>query len=83
MLIREKTAKLMAMSDAEKAVYRSKRNQRSYWQNLSHDEWVEFCKTMGEWFINEAADEWDKFVISNNERKAASDLAALASKHGL
>ena len=79
---REKAAALMALSDVDMAVYRSKRNQRSYWQRLSHDEWVEFCEKMGEWFSNEADDEWDNYVIANNKRKAASDKAALAKRNG-
>ena len=80
---KKKALSILSMSSADKSVYLSKRNQRSYWQDLSHDEWVEFCKIMGDWFTNDAADEWDDYVVSNNERKAASDLAALASKFGL
>ena len=79
---REKAAALMALSDVDMAVYRSKRNQRPYWQRLSRDEWVEFCKKMGKWFSKEAADEWDNYVIANNARKAASDKAALARRNG-
>ncbi|KKL92826.1 hypothetical protein LCGC14_1880820 [marine sediment metagenome] len=79
---REKAAALMALSDVDAAVYRSKRNQRSYWQRLDHDEWVEFCKKMGDWFSDEAPDEWDNYVIANNARKAASDKAALERRNG-
>ena len=77
---REKAARLMAMSDVEAAVYRSKRNQRAYWQRLSHEEWVEFCKAMSHWFRREAPNEWDNYVAANNERKTASDEAALKRK---
>ena len=80
---KEKALAIMAMNPVERSVYTSKRNQRSYWQRLPHDEWVEFCNVMSAWFNNEAPDEWDEYVVRNNERKAASDLAALASKHGL
>ena len=79
---KEKALALMQMNAAEKSVYLAKRNQRAYWQNLKHDEWVEFCKVMGKWFTKDAPDEWDDYTIHNGERKAASDLAALASKHG-
>ena len=82
-MVNETALSIMQMSLMEKSVWLSKRNQRSYWQDLTHDEWVEFCKVMSDWFKNDAADEWDDYVIRNNERKAASDLAALASKHGL
>ena len=78
-----KAVAIMQMNPVEKSVWLSQRNQRSHWQHLDHGEWVKFCKIMAEWFKKDAADEWDKYVISNNERKAASDLAALASKHGL
>ena len=81
-LARHKAARLMAMDDVERAVYHSKRNQRSYWQHLDHTDWVKFCKEMSSWFDEQAPDEWDEYVIHNNERKAASDLAAVASKHG-
>lgn len=74
---REKAAALMALSEVDMAVYKTKRNQRSYWQTLSHDEWVEFCGKMAAWFSVEAADEWDEYVIANNARKAASDKTAL------
>ena len=80
---KEKALALMQMTAVEKGVYLSRRNQRTFWQNLSHDEWAEFCTVMADWFKNDATDEWDDYVISNNERKAASDLAALASKYGL
>lgn len=74
---REKAAAIAALSPSDKAVYISKRNQRSYWQRLSHEEWIEFCKKMGDWFTKSAPDEWDKYIIANNERKAKSDEAAL------
>ena len=76
-LVRDKAARLMAMNDVERALHRSKRNQRSYWQRLDHADWVKFCKEMASWFKSEAPDEWDDFVIRNDERKAASDEAAL------
>ncbi|KKN79582.1 hypothetical protein LCGC14_0337860 [marine sediment metagenome] len=79
---REKAAALMALSDVDMAVYRSKRNQRPYWQRLSRDEWVEFCEKMAMWFSKEAPDEWDNYVIANNARKAASDKAALERRNG-
>jgi len=72
-----KAAGILALSPTDFAIWRSKRNQRSYWQKLSHAEWVEFCQKMGDWFINSASDEWDDFIIANNARKAASDKAAL------
>ncbi len=78
---REKAAALMALSNVDMAVYRSKRNQRSYWQHLTHDEWTKFCQKMGDWFSTQAADEWDNFVIANNARKAASDKAAFERIH--
>jgi len=77
---RAKVAEIAAMSPADFAVYRSKRNQRSFWQTLTHKEWVAFCKKMGAWFTKEAADEWDDFVAANNKRKAKSDAAALAKR---
>jgi len=79
---RAKAAALMALSDVDMAVYKTKRNQRSYWQSLSHDDWVEFCEKMGTWFSNDAPDEWDNYVIVNNARKAASDAAALERQGG-
>ena len=81
MLAREKAAALMALSAVDMGVYRSKRNQRLYWQRLSHDDWAEFCQKMGGWFAKEATDEWDKFVIANKARKLASDKAALERRH--
>ena len=77
MLASEKAAALMSLSPVDKAAYRSKRNQRLYWQRLSHAEWVEFCEKMGKWFLEVAPDERDNFVKFNKERKAASDAAAL------
>ncbi len=79
---KEKAIAIMQLNPTEKSVYLSKRNQRAYWQDLTHDEWVKFCKAMADWFKKDAASEWDDYSVSNNERKAASDLAALASKHG-
>ena len=80
---KEKALALMQMTTVEKRVYLAQRNQRAFWQNLNHKEWTEFCKSMGKWFKNDATDEWDDYIISNNKRKAASALAALASKYGL
>ncbi len=77
---REKMAKLMALSETEMAVYRSKRNQRVCWQRLSHEDWVEFCKEMAGWFDREAPNEWDDYVKANNARKAKSDAEALKRK---
>ncbi len=77
---REKAAALMSLSVVDMSVYRSKRNQRSYWQRLTHGDWVEFCQKMGEWFTNEAANEWDKYVVANNARKAADAIAAAAKR---
>ncbi len=79
---RDKAAELMSSSNVDMAVYRSKRNQRAYWQRLTHEEWVEFCNTMGEWFNVSAQDEWDDYVKANNERKAKSDADALLRKNG-
>ena len=79
---KEKAAAIAAMSPSAFAVYKSKRNQRSHWQNLDHKEWAAFCKIMGKWFTEEATDEWDKFIIKNAERKAKSDIEALARKNG-
>ncbi len=80
---KEKALDLMQMTIVEKSVYLSKRNQRSYWQNLSHNEWTEFCQSMANWFKKDAPDEWDDYVVANDERKKASYLEALAAKHGL
>jgi len=77
MLAREKTAQLMSMSAVDMAAYRSKRNQRSYWQRLPHEEWVEFCEKMGKWFLEIAPNERDNIVKFNKERKAANDAVAL------
>ena len=77
---REKAAAIAALSNVDFAVYRSQRNQRSYWQKLPHDEWAEFCTKMADWFKKDATDEWDKFVVANNARKAANDEAALLAK---
>ncbi len=77
---RQKAAKIASLSDVDFAIYRSQRNQRSYWQKLPHDEWAKFCEKMAEWFKNDAVDEWDKFVISNNARKLKSDEEALMKK---
>ena len=80
---KEKALGILQMSSTDRSVYLAKRNQRSYWQDLNHAEWVDFCKIMGEWFTKDAADEWDDYTVSNNKRKEASDLKALASKFGL
>ncbi len=80
---KEKAIAIMLLSPTDRSVYLSKRNQRSYWQDLKHDEWVEFCKAMADWFKKDAANEWDDYVASNDDRKAASDKAALLAKHGL
>lgn len=77
----EKAAIILSLSKTDNAVYKSKRNQRAYWQRLTHDEWVEFCETMAAWFANGAADEWDNYVIANNARKEESDAAALVNKN--
>ena len=77
---REKAASILALSDVDRAVYVSKRNQRSYWQRLSHSEWVDFCAAMGQWLTQEAPNEWDDFVIANKARKAASDVQAEANR---
>lgn len=74
---RAKVAVLMAMSDVDLAVWKTKRNQQSYWQNFSHVNWVEFCEKMGKWFREDAPDEWDKYTVWNKERKAKNDEAAL------
>jgi len=78
---KEKAAAIAALAPPEFAAYKSKRNQRSFWQTLSHKEWAAFCKIMGKWFTSEATDEWDKYVKANNERKAKSDIQALARKN--
>ncbi len=82
---KEKVAKLISLSVKDKAIYMSKRNHRSYWQQLSHKEWVAFCKEMGDWFSKDAPDEWDKYVKANNARKAKSDedavVRAALAKH--
>ena len=72
---KEKAAALLLMSDVEKAVWRSKRNQRSYWQRLPHHEWMEFCTIMSRWFGGDAVDELDNIVEANRVRDAASDAA--------
>jgi hypothetical protein len=77
---REKAARLAALSEKDMAIYKSKRNQRSYWQRLSHEDWVAFCNAMGEWFLRQAPDEWDNYIIANNKRKAESDKRALENK---
>lgn len=77
---KQKAARLMSMSELEAAIYRSRRNQRPYWQHLSHEEWVTFCQRMASWFTKQAPDEWDKYVINNNARKAESDRKALEKK---
>ena len=82
-MINQTALSIMQMNPVEKSVWLSQRNQRSFWQNLDHGEWVKFCKVMADWFKKDAADEWDKYVIANDQRKAASDLAGLAAKHGL
>ena len=73
---REKVSRLMSMSDVDMAVYRSKRNQRSFWQRLNHNQWVEFCNKMAGWFKEHAHDEWDQVVALNNSRKLGSDVKA-------
>ncbi len=78
---KEKAAKLASLSTVDMSVYRSKRNQRSYWQGLPHKDWVAFCKKMADWFTNEAPDEWDNYVIANKARKAKSDEAALQKRN--
>lgn len=70
---KEKALNIANLNLVDSAVYKAKRNQRGCWQKLSHDEWVAFCKEMAKWFSEKAADEWDKQVIANNERKAQSD----------
>ena len=74
---KEKAAKIASLSPVDKAVYLSKRNQRSYWQKLSHKEWLDFCNVMATWFEDVAPDEWDEYVEANNARKAKSDEEAL------
>ena len=60
---REKAIAIMQMSPTDKSVYLSKRNQRTFWQDLSHDEWVAFCKSMADLFKKDAPDEWDNYTI--------------------
>lgn len=69
-----------SMSHIDFAIYKAQRNQRPTWQKLSHDEWVEFCNKMSEWFSKDAADEWDNYVIANKARKAKSDEEAVIKK---
>jgi hypothetical protein len=70
---KEKALKIASLSTVDFAVYKTKRNLRSLWQKLSHEEWVSFCSQISNWLSNNAADEWDKQVIANDERKAQSD----------
>ena len=79
---KEKVAALAAMSPTDFAVYTAKRNLRGYWQRLEHKDWASFCKKMGKWLTESGPDEWDAFIISNAERKAKSDIEALARKNG-
>ena len=75
-----KSAALAALSEVDYAVYRAKRNHQPNWRNMAHEQWVDFCKKMGDWFKESAADEWDKHVVANKARKDASDEAALMKK---
>ncbi len=77
---KEKAARIQGLSPVDRAVYTAKRNQRCYWQRLSHDDWVEFCEKMGQWFCESAPDEWDTYVAANKARKAESDKRALEMK---
>lgn len=74
---KEKSIAIASLSPVDKAVYLTKRNQRSYWQKLSHKEWETFCGKMAEWFEDVAPDEWDDFIKANKDRKAKSDKEAL------
>ena len=74
---RSKAAKIIALEGADKHIWWIKRNLLGVWRALSHDEWLEFCTKMGDWFQGDAHDEWDKYDKANKERKAKSDVAAL------
>lgn len=74
---KEKAAAILTLTGVDKSVYYIKRNLQSHWRSLSHEEWVEFCKVMENWFAKEALDEWDEYVKVNNARKAKSDQMAL------
>lgn len=73
---RAKVAAIMALSDVDLAIYKTKRNLQSYWRFFSHDQWGEFCEKMGKWFLKEALNEWDAVTAQNKTRKAASDVIA-------
>lgn len=77
-----KAAAILALEPADRAVYDMKRQMRGSWQRLSHDEWVDFCKQMGAWFVKLAPDEWDEYVKANKERKRLSDEAAMLRRIG-
>lgn len=70
---KEKALKMSMLSSVDFAVYKAKRNLRSVWQKLSHEEWIEFCTQMSSWLSADAVDEWDNRVIANDKRKAQSD----------
>ncbi len=78
---KEKAAKIASLSDKDFALYKSKRNHRSYWQRLSHKDWVAFCKEMAEWFKKDAPDEWNNYVVANKVRKVESDRIALEKRN--
>ena len=74
---RSKAAKIIALEGADRHVWYNKRNLRLVWKALSHDDWIEFCKKMADWFLSDAPDEWDDAARFNKARKAKSDKAAL------
>ncbi len=74
---RTKAAKILALEVADKHVWHVNRNLLHVSQELSHEEWLEFCKKMADWFQGDAPDEWDEYTKANKERKAKSDAAAL------
>lgn len=78
---KEKAAALAALSPTDLAVYTATRNLRGHWQRLTHKDWASFCKKMGKWLTESATDEWDAYTKANNERKAKSDIEALARKN--
>jgi len=73
---RAKVAALLALSPVDMAVWKTKRNQQSYWRHFQHSEWLEFCQKMAGWFAKDAPDEWDTYTAWNKARKLASDIEA-------
>ncbi len=74
---RAKAAKILALEGADKHIWFVKRGLLRVWRELSRDEWLVFCTKMGNWFLKQAPDEWDKYHAANLARKAKSDKAAL------